>query len=949
MFLFKLYDKKNKEQLLDDLMNKIQDSIIRTGKMVIEEYHRQIRIMDSERFSTDWSFLKFFCLKEGLAFIYEALKLYDDAIIQYDELQLLYELTSKDRIDFKGFGGKDEGDDSYSVLDFTKKDYRNLILTSNITIFDFLKYLFARQTHILFLQSKTITVATRGIQFINHFVSLLKNEGFSDSYCAIWSFSAYLDIAESCKANAWRNPLSDTSESSIQFHLGDLYFNSLLQFELLGIEYNLLPPNSNHIFMKDDLVLYNKEVNNDVLESHPSLSVALSSTDSFDKLYKSISNKAKLSYRDCKRERSNTRLRYGLANLSFYRGRFSEAIESLILVKNHYLTDRWPDLLFYAYNKLAECYKQLGNVSEYIKCILELFSPKLLSCSDNEMKNIWMNELIRVSNLNNPIEINEIMVFDFDIIFNKGKNYSLDEIIEGDIYIYNRFPNQLTMKSARVIFTLKSKKGRNKTLSFNVKGNNSDENQLILEKGKNHFKIEAEGQRGRWRISNIIINIGNIQINQRLTKQTFPTSKVSLIVNSSSSTTEIGVSQPECLFLNTNQSLKVEITTNDDSISNAEMKVQFINNITKLLSNEFIGYLIKDDVTKMALKLNYQQDLGIIKIPNIERYHTLQFNLPIFTHSDNDSIDKLTEEISFELNYTKSTNEKKNVKNLFELTFIKTLNIRHKIISSQSRHFAHIIIQSNCPVPLEICDYSYQLLNNNDEDNKSNYVLEDLNRKSMNESIILCKDEEITYIFEIKNSNNEENEINHNLYMKLNIEFMYSKRKYKEQSLEERKNKMMLSQHELMFSFQDKYYSITYNHPKESIKTNPIDLKIHINPLNIKRIRDLLEQGKDPAIYYTIVYERDTWIIIGKQFGKLENIIIDNDKMNNYELLLRIIPLKSGYISLPHIKIIEYSNIQSEKTRNIIDMEYIDHKYQHESFVSYPMKTLTINCENLIV
>lgn len=43
------------------------------------------------------------------------------------------------------FGGTEKGDDSGSVLDFNKKNYRMKIATSTITEFDFRQYLFSRQ------------------------------------------------------------------------------------------------------------------------------------------------------------------------------------------------------------------------------------------------------------------------------------------------------------------------------------------------------------------------------------------------------------------------------------------------------------------------------------------------------------------------------------------------------------------------------------------------------------------------------------------------------------------------------------------------------------------------------------------------------------------------------------------------------------------------------------
>lgn len=81
----------------------------------------------------------------------------------YEELETLFMLG---QYSFASFGGQEEGDDSGSVLNYNRKNYRSRLFDSSISEFDFRMYLFARQAHLLFRLGRPILVASRAISFI---------------------------------------------------------------------------------------------------------------------------------------------------------------------------------------------------------------------------------------------------------------------------------------------------------------------------------------------------------------------------------------------------------------------------------------------------------------------------------------------------------------------------------------------------------------------------------------------------------------------------------------------------------------------------------------------------------------------------------------------------------------------------------------------------------------
>jgi trafficking protein particle complex subunit 10 len=178
-----------------DLVSKFKSLILSSFDMRVGQYEEDIREKDAQRTLPGWNFCTFFVLKEGLARGFESVGLVEDALVGYDELavgldaivreqsttgsgaehggsflpyteDLKRQAESARTAIHKDMGSDDvvETDDpidlqstSQSVesianeipLNATKKRYRELILSNDISIFDFRCYLFARQLSLL--------------------------------------------------------------------------------------------------------------------------------------------------------------------------------------------------------------------------------------------------------------------------------------------------------------------------------------------------------------------------------------------------------------------------------------------------------------------------------------------------------------------------------------------------------------------------------------------------------------------------------------------------------------------------------------------------------------------------------------------------------------------------------------------------------------------------------
>ncbi len=181
------------EEQWQDLVNSLKSCILRSFDARVAQYESDIRERDSQRHLPGWNFCTFFVLKEGLAKGFENLGLLEDAIAVYDELSLGLDVLVKDQAqaddnDENGalltfskesktllrtaLASESQADRSVALdsldlrrilaeerdnvpFDVDKKNYRNLILSNDVSALDLRVYLFTREMEILIRQAQS--------------------------------------------------------------------------------------------------------------------------------------------------------------------------------------------------------------------------------------------------------------------------------------------------------------------------------------------------------------------------------------------------------------------------------------------------------------------------------------------------------------------------------------------------------------------------------------------------------------------------------------------------------------------------------------------------------------------------------------------------------------------------------------------------------------------------
>lgn len=182
---------------VEDFVEKVKNGILASFDLRVAQYEEDIKEKDSQRSLPGWNFCTFFILKEGLARGFENVGLFEDALVGYDELAVgldaaiqgqlegsgeqhgtAFLTRSQDwqdrakaaldeRTDSRDTKGEDEDvtstpgiDPTEFPLDSVRKAYREMILSSNISIFDFRTYIFSRQLTLLLRASRAPSILT---------------------------------------------------------------------------------------------------------------------------------------------------------------------------------------------------------------------------------------------------------------------------------------------------------------------------------------------------------------------------------------------------------------------------------------------------------------------------------------------------------------------------------------------------------------------------------------------------------------------------------------------------------------------------------------------------------------------------------------------------------------------------------------------------------------------
>ncbi|KAJ1654573.1 hypothetical protein IWQ61_005523 [Dispira simplex] len=413
-------DGHNDPETWNDVFVRIKECVVQSFYHRVTHYQEDVRRLDAQRMMPGWNYCTFFILKERVVHCYQQMGMYDEALKQYDELEASFFQLLKDRALtwFTSFGGTTVGDDNTSLLDFTKKEYRERIVQNHITVFDFRMYLFGRQCQLLIQLHQIREFLERCRKFVPSFKHAIEEfeKGLSTVFLTAWMFSTYKNVVDICETIPTPPiPTEAYDSAEIAAIKAEFLGNAKVQLDKLGFLFGILPESLEPVLQSSmaptagdqscrypkvsldttDVTLgmtsekkgpspSNLEEDRAVI-TNPELVHGLESQENFDNLYTAIINKAIRYCEDCKRFRFAQVLRRNLANLRFYRGLYDQAAELYATLLPPYV--QYPPgspLLTALLQAQGLCLRKLERWEPLFRLYYALLSGEPIILSDNQ-------------------------------------------------------------------------------------------------------------------------------------------------------------------------------------------------------------------------------------------------------------------------------------------------------------------------------------------------------------------------------------------------------------------------------------------------------------------------------------------------------------------------------------------------------------------------------------
>ncbi|EEB93507.1 hypothetical protein MPER_07821 [Moniliophthora perniciosa FA553] len=283
----------------------------------VAQREEDVKRSEGQRQMPGWNFCTFFILKESLASSFEGVKLFDEALLQYDELEASFYQVLKEK-NLSWFGTlitPDPRDDSAPLLSVSKKPYRDLILANTISVFDFRIYLLARQCELLAQSGRVVEVCKKAGAFLGAFGRRLREveATLPPFFIESWIYSSALSVVE--QSDLWVADLSlDPSLSAFNAGKAELVELARHQLDMIGIKIGHLPLKPPFSSVSTSQVVNEKpSPSNQITNSQ--LLATFSDKEAFYELYVQTTNRAIELYAKSGRRKFALKLHGSLAAL----------------------------------------------------------------------------------------------------------------------------------------------------------------------------------------------------------------------------------------------------------------------------------------------------------------------------------------------------------------------------------------------------------------------------------------------------------------------------------------------------------------------------------------------------------------------------------------------------------------------------------------------------------
>ncbi|KAM9417951.1 trafficking protein particle complex subunit 10 [Salvelinus alpinus] len=358
-------------------LTKLRTLLLMSFTKNLGRFEDDMRTLREKRTEPGWSFCDYFMVQEELAFVFEMLQQFEDALVQYDELDALFTQY------VLNFGAGDGANWLGSFCAPVKRwsglllrrpidmEKRELIQRSEASLLDLRSYLFSRQCTLLIFLQRPWEVTQRALELLHNCVQELRLLEVSVVQGALdcWVFLSCLEVLHRIEGCCDRAQLEANCS-----HTVGLWTYATEKLKSLGYLCGLVAekgPTSEDLNRTVDLLAglgeERPETVNSLQSPYKKLNEALSSVEAFEKHYLELSHAAMEMYRTIGRMRSSRLIGKSLAEFYMKKGVPERAEGFLDDSLRSYVAEGWSLQVTHTRKQMAECQKLLQQTEDYLQ------------------------------------------------------------------------------------------------------------------------------------------------------------------------------------------------------------------------------------------------------------------------------------------------------------------------------------------------------------------------------------------------------------------------------------------------------------------------------------------------------------------------------------------------------------------------------------------------------
>lgn len=358
-------------------LSKLRTLLLTSFTRNLGHFEDEMRTLREKRTEPGWSFCDYFMVQEELAFVFEMLQQFEDALVQYDELDALF---SQYVLNFGAGDGANwlssfcqpvQSWDGLALRKPIDMEKRELIQRRRANLLELRSYLFSRQCTLLLFLQRPWEVAGRALELLHNCVQELRllEVAVPPGALDCWVFLSCLEVLQRIEGCCERAQI----DANISHTVG-LWSYATEKLQALGSLCGLVSesgPCSEDLQRTVDILAglgaERPETANTAQSPYKKLQEALSSEESFEKHYLELAHATIEMYSSIGRSRSAKLVGKNLADFYMKKSLPQKAEPYLQGALRMYQAEGWALPLTHTRRQLAECQKLLGQTEPYLK------------------------------------------------------------------------------------------------------------------------------------------------------------------------------------------------------------------------------------------------------------------------------------------------------------------------------------------------------------------------------------------------------------------------------------------------------------------------------------------------------------------------------------------------------------------------------------------------------